>query len=324
MAAETARSEDFDSLPHVHVLPDMAVWSDGAYPSVLAGAEAASAEGRSRFMWLSQAELALAVGTSMLAIVFLLGDSFWWETGERVRGWERVALAVAVIVSFVVKIGSRLRQYDAQWFEARAVAETVKSMTWRYVTRADPFQGSGTDQQVDVAFHAAIRTTLRSSGAFHPRIYQELPISEQITPEMVQIRSRDLDERRKIFIQDRLDDQISWYSNKAARSERISARWFWLGLGLTAMALVAAIVSIQAFWVAVLISLFATLATATTVLSKLGRHDDIKKSYVLAAYELSFLRERVLAAVSEDELSEAVEASEEAISREHSMWIARQ
>ena len=164
---------------------------------------------------------------------------------------------------------------------------------------------------------------MRSSGAFHPRIYQALPISDQISPEMKQLRARETSQRRQLFVEARLDDQIRWYSQKAARSEQISARWFWAGLGLTALALVAAIVSIQAFWVAVLISLFATLSTATTVLSKLGRHDDIKKSYVLAAYELSFLRERVLDAVSEEELSEAVEASEEAISREHSMWIAR-
>jgi len=40
----------------------------------------------------------------------------------------------------------------------------------------------------------------------------------------------------------------------------------------------------------------------------LGRHDVVRKNYVTAAYELTMLR---------------VEAVEEAISREHSMWIAR-
>ena len=143
MTAESASFEGSEPYPAVHLLRDEVSWSDAAYPPVLEGAEAASAEGRYRFMRLSQAELVLAILTATLAIVFLLGDSFLWETTDRARGWERVALAVAVILSFVVKIGSRLRQYDAQWFESRAVAETVKSMSWRYVTRADPFQGDG-------------------------------------------------------------------------------------------------------------------------------------------------------------------------------------
>ena len=59
--------------------------------------------------------------------------------GELESGHRRRVAGVA----FVAKYVNRQRGYDALWFDGRAVAETVKSATWRYAMGARPLCRDG-------------------------------------------------------------------------------------------------------------------------------------------------------------------------------------
>jgi hypothetical protein len=54
-----------------------------------------------------------------------------------------------------------------------------------------------------------------------------------------------------------------------------------------------------------------------------GRHDELSKSYGLAAPELMVLHSRLELAETEEAFWQGVEETEAAISREHTMWMAK-
>jgi hypothetical protein len=72
-----------------------------------------------------------------------------------------------------------------------------------------------------------------------------------------------------------------------------------------------------------LISVLAAVSAAATAWTQLGRHDELAKSYGLAAHELMVLHSRLELADSEEAFRQGVEETESAISREHTMWMAK-
>jgi hypothetical protein len=63
--------------------------------------------------------------------------------------------------------------------------------------------------------------------------------------------------------------------------------------------------------------------SAIAAWTRFRRHDELSKSYSLAAQELAFLRAEVEDATHERAFRKAVDATESAISREHTMWMAK-
>jgi hypothetical protein len=48
--------------------------------------------------------------------------------------------AIVLLGSIVAKYVSKQRSDDKEWFDGRAVAESVKTLTWRYMMRLKPFE----------------------------------------------------------------------------------------------------------------------------------------------------------------------------------------
>ena len=82
-------------------------------------------------------------------------------------------------------------------------------------------------------------------------------------------------------------NQLGWYAGKSAANGRAAGRWFCVGLVLETAALGFAIFQITAKGTPDLVGLLAAVAIAATALKRLDRHDELSKSYGLAAYELT-------------------------------------
>jgi hypothetical protein len=293
-------------------------FEDGGYPPVYLAANAAAQHGHRRHDRFAQAELLILLVTAAISASF-----GWWEIGSReddVR-WEYTILAGLLIAAFVLKLAARVRGYDELWFTGRAVAETVKSAVWRYMMRVPPFDCP--DAEADIAFENTLRETLHARPIIATQLIAALPASHQLTPAMRQVRGAPLSARKARYLSSRLDDQIRWYTGKAAANDRAAARWFWMSLAFEGLALAAAVARIVASAMPDLVGIFATITAVAAALNQLGRHDELRKSYHLAAQELAFLRAPLERATTEDEFQHSVTASEDAISREHTMWMAK-
>jgi hypothetical protein len=118
----------------------------------------------------------------------------------------------------------------------------------------------------------------------------EEPTQEQVTNEMRQRRALPLEERRHLYLSARVDGQISWYLRRSERSQVMSARWFWGGVVVQVLLLIATVVAVRWLTLAAFICFFATVSSATSALARVNRHDESRRRYASAARELRHLR----------------------------------
>lgn len=210
---------------------------------------------------------------------------------------------------------------DRLWYAGRAVAESIKTVTWRYVCRAEPFQAD------DTIARSGFQQTLKAIVEQNREICQALTeyLDEaQITPAMKQMRARSLEERRATYAANRIGDQLSWYAKKAAFNRRMSKRFFWVLITTNSMAVICAVLRI----VYVDLQVWPTdvfVAAAASLLSwmQAQRFSELAASYALAAHEISLIKEQSLLADSDEKFSLFVGDAENAFSREHTQWVAR-
>lgn len=292
--------------------------TDDDYPALFVMADEASKRGQERYVLLSRLELIFVILAAGLGALI----SFLAFAGSNVAGTRAVAAVSGALLigAALVRAVSRSTQPTAKWFAGRAVAESAKSLAWRYMTHIEPFNVNVS--QADVLFVDALREVLgeRTLGTPTPR--QRSSGLQQITPPMRQIRSLSFHQRRKAYDELRLGDQLNWYTTKSATLRRSNDRWFAAGIAFEILALGSAMVLIAFPTGPNLIGIFASATAAATTFSRLRGDSEVADRYALAAQELSMIRGR-LQASNEHTFSDAVKDAEGAISREHKMWAAK-
>ena len=210
---------------------------------------------------------------------------------------------------------------DRYWYAGRAVAESIKTITWRYVCRAEPFQGN------DVVARSDFQQKLKAIVDQNKDVAQALTThldAPQITNAMTQMRAYSLEERKTTYAASRIRDQLTWYAKKSALNRRTSSAFFWAlifanGLAVLCATLRIAFVTVT-FWPT---DIF--VATAASLLSwmQAKRYSELAASYALAAHEIGLIREQSLQPNTDEEFSLFVGDAENAFSREHTQWVAR-
>jgi hypothetical protein len=283
------------------------------YPSTFDAADRASLDGQRAYRRLIQLELTLLVAGAALGTL----GAFVSGLGPVVP----VFAAAAFLLATGLKLINREREYDRQWFDGRAVAETTKALTWQYVMRVPPFEGDDADRRFVAQLLAAVEA--------RPRVVQAMaaiePGEPQITRSMRELRVADVATRRAVYRETRLADQVRWYRGRSLHHRARATRWFWLSLAAEVAGIAVALASLAISSIGQwnLLSLVAAIATAATAWSQLNRHDELSKAYALAFHELLLIDGLAETATTEEELAQVVQQGEGAISREHTMWMAK-
>jgi len=238
---------------------------------------------------------------------------------------------VVAILGLILLIGSLcltifiyLNEFEKLWYGGRAVAESVKTLAWRYMTRAEPFDAALTPKKADGRLTKSLAEILTNRKHLAGIFGGDLGSAPQITDQMREVRSLDTVTRKSIYLAQRIDGQRKWYSNKARDNQRAKGVWFAAVIVSQGLALLAA-----AFLVAhpdspvSLTGIFTTLASAFLAWMQLKRNQELAQSYGLAAHELGLIHARGEHVQTEEELSIYVSDAENAISREHTLWVAR-
>jgi hypothetical protein len=229
-----------------------------------------------------------------------------------------VVSVVAFAGALVITLVAAAKQVNENWYRARAVAESIKTLAWRYAVGGDPFLvGSA---EADAAFIERVQGLVkRLEGLDWP----SPSAPAQITAKMRELRAAPLSERTRAYLADRIDEQYGWYADKGATSRLRARQWE----GAAAAAAVAGVVVgvLRALTVIDLdlVGVMAALGAATSAWSQMRQHHTLASSYKIAALELTLIKERATNVADELEWSRFVSDAEEAISREHTMWLAR-
>ncbi|GAA2143547.1 hypothetical protein GCM10009760_30080 [Kitasatospora kazusensis] len=289
----------------------------------------------------------------------LLPEPFWTADRASVQGqrltvrWYRGQIALLVLAAAVAAVPGprhsgdgdvtpllsvaaflaagyywyRLRQVNPQrrWHEARAAAESVKALAWKYAVRARPFEGEADSAYADEDYLRQVGEVL---AAFEDEAVLPPGTVPEITREMRRLRTATLSVRRNLYLRSRVEGQRNWYRDRAAAYESQSASW---GLGTAALIIVGGAAAVAQASGALSVHLFGVCAAAAAAViawTQLKQLRPLASTYLLAAKELDLVERRLSdldlgGPEAEARWAALAGDAEDTVSREHTTWRAR-
>lgn len=281
------------------------------YPSLYQASDKFSSNAQSQYLLLVRLQLGLLVAGSIAAL--LRGTSHGF------------ALAAAILFFGGVSVSAilQIRRPDRDWYLGRAAAESIKTITWRFMMQAEPYRTADTIEQPRKQFLNDLRAILNQNQRLAQHFGGDYIKLEPVTQKMVEVRTLELTERLSFYQKHRIEDQRDWYAKRSKANLRHSAGWFWSVVVLQALAGTTALLDIAVPSSAWPIDALVVSATAVITWTQVKRFNDLATAYSLAAHEIVILKEMSGRVSNNEELSDFVKDAENAFSREHTQWVAR-
>lgn len=288
-----------------------------AYPTLFQQADQASIKAQRTFLRLTQWQAALLIMGTILSVTTSLANQEPWRT------IYNSSMAVCFFGSLIISLVIGRQKYEKTWYQGRALAESIKSASWLYMMRADILDN-------DVAknnFGKLLNTLLSTNDVLKAKL-AKLGINtwNEITQDMRQIRAKLVDERTRIYLNDRIMDQKSWYEKKAKENEKKQKIWFALLIIFQSLAILFVLIRILPItkdWQIWPIDVFTVITAFVIGWIQLKRFNELAAAYSLTVKEISFIEIAIEKVKSDQALAGFVSDAEKAFSREHTQWTAR-
>lgn len=252
--------------------------------------------------------------TLVLAAGFSVANSPAWQSA--------LAQALLLLAALGCSIYLAACRPDKYWYAARAIAESIKTMTWRYVSVAEPFDKD--EHLARAEFRNKLKALVEQNRDVAAKLIEHLQ-DAPISTEMDRMRAASLAERRQRYLDKRITDQLGWYAKKARFNANASKIFFALLISANVIAVVLALMRIkfhaEPIWPT---DVFIAIAACLLTWMQAKRFSELSTSYALAAHEINFIRGKAGEANSPKDFSLFVADAENAFSREHTQWVARQ
>ena len=283
------------------------------FPSLYQSADRTSVESQRTYLRLTKADL----------VVLILGAAVASITTQTASINQALLATSAVFISCgtILTIFLSQTRHKRKWYGGRAAAESIKTLTWRYMMRAEPFEEASSSKGTDERFLSSLSDVKLTGDTLS--LDEELGTLGNITPQMREVRNLKFEDRKNLYLDSRIQDQIRWYAAKAASNSRDQSTWFVLVGAAQTLGVAAAILLILAHesWINPT-GVLATIAASALAWLQTRQHEELSQSYTVAAQELGLIAD-LAPHVQESEFSTYVADAETAISREHTLWLAR-
>jgi hypothetical protein len=136
------------------------------------------------------------------------------------------------------------------------------------------------------------------------------------------VRRKSVTERANLYLTERIKGQLSWYTENSEENDKNGPPVLYLAAGTQAVACLVAVILIN-YEIPDFGGVFATASASALAWMQIRRYEDLAQAYSTAAKELSSIGSAQVAGFSEQQLSRFVLDAENAISREHTLWLAK-
>lgn len=281
--------------------------TEDEFPSLYVDANRVSIETQDRFTTSTKVVIIASLTTGLIGNLYT----------SKIAVIVQIVCALAVLTSACYLLFGKPQKI---WYSTRALAESIKTISWRYVARADPFNGD--DIQAALKFRQSVSELLRANSEASALRFESAH-TELITNKMNEIRYSSLEERKRDYLEFRINDQLNWYREKSKWNNRRSKFWY---SSLLISSLAALIVSLFRMDYDVPLQVDWIFSVPIAILSwvQIKKYQELASSYSLTAHEI-ILAKNEIEALDEDEkrFSDFVSNTESAFSREHTQWYAR-
>lgn len=286
------------------------------FPNYYQAADNISIKSQKAYLNIIRVDLISMIIAALLAIYSFqdVNQKFW------IYCFTGFFLLVGLILTIVLKS----KKYEDVWYQGRALAESSKTLTWRFITCAEYFEQSLSLNTVKERFIERIREVANEFKDLSASMDSKILNQEIITSKMLEVRNLSMNERKEYYIKNRIEDQQDWYSKKAEWNKGRYNFWFWIILASQFFAIVSVVILMNnpdSNWN--IVGLLTTIASSAISWLQIKQHQEQKQAYTTASEELNFIKELSYNVNSENQLSEFILDSENAISREHTLWLAQ-
>lgn len=284
------------------------VLADNDLPDVWKIADSASLAGQNWTLRFTVAKVGGGVLAAMGGAVSL------GEIGIAVGGWMILAGFVLALVSEIL---SWTFQPERAWYDGRAVAESVKTLAWRYSVCADPFPQTLTEREASDVLRRRIDSVTNELSDRVTFGGEDLVV----TRVMNQLRTQPFAMRKTSYIEGRTKDQQEWYAKKSRFNRNRSHTWRVILILTEILAVTLALGRLIGNWPVDLAGLLGAAIAAGAAWVAVKQFSPLASAYSVAAKELAIQADK-LRGIEETNWSMVVADAEEAISREHTTWLA--
>lgn len=233
-----------------------------------------------------------------------------------------IVTGILMLLSLVLTIIILTLKLEDTWYKGRALAESCKTVTWRFMTRTEPFQNNlDAENKFTKRIDELSNEFSELRQSMDSMLMSKSPL---ITDFMKEVRRLPLDKRKEFYIKNRVEEQKIWYSNKANYNRARYIRWFVIIIitqFLSALSIGYMIYSSDSNWN--LVGIFTTISASAISWLQVKRHQELKQAYTTAAHELNTILTLSNAINDDNAFSKFVIDSENAVSREHTVWLAQ-
>lgn len=255
-----------------------------------------------------------------LLIIAAIAGVFTLRLGNHGADYAGLVGALAFVAAISVRLYEEHVHDERAWYESRAAAESAKTLGWRYAVGGNPFPESMRDDEA----RQLLVTRLNDIG----RELAYIPMrgagatGGEVTAEMTSLRHAKRPDRIRAYEKERLGRQEAWYSAKSADKERRSRQWLWIVIIAEVAGLIGAAIKASGVTSVDLLGILAAASAAAGAWVQSRQYRTLATAYNLTARELRQISTLVIERMNADDWANFVDQAEEAISREHTMWVA--
>lgn len=283
--------------------------SDDLLPALYESADKIAKDSQSVFCWLFGMNLVFLTIAVVLSVFYVASVEF-------------IYCQIIVLFSslgITILLGYQLP--EKTWYGGRALAESTKTMAWRFMMKAEPFNVD--DTKSSELFLEKLKKLIRDNKEITSKSVASLG-KKEITDEMKSVRASKMADRQTYYLNNRIINQLNWYKNKSAFNQKRAKQFFYLIILVTLLAIAFSIFRISnptaEQWPT---DVYIGIASALLGWNQAKKFRELSASYAQTAYEINLIKAQADQVKTEKDFSIFVSDAENAFSREHVQWRAR-
>jgi hypothetical protein len=226
------------------------------------------------------------------------------------------------VASLIVFIIAKLDKPEQLWYNGRAVAESVKTRTWRWMMQVEPYQDIKDDIKRRNTFQEDLKQILQDNTV----IFKKLAVGESFNDNIIFtklmdcIYQKEWKDKLKFYKKYRIEDKYNWYCEKTKQNKHCNNIYFGIIIVLYILIIILMGFNIRCPSQWYPIGILSIMASTFITWIQAKRYNELHDSYALTTYDISlFAKEDI----NEKDFSNYVINSENAFSREHAQWYAK-
>jgi len=255
-------------------------------------------------------------------LTLLVTGSVFTMYSDEIENAPSFAIGI-FLMTLLLSVLQAYKRFDKIWYNGRAVAESIKTRSWRYMMKAEPYQDVDDINIVRAQFRSELKEILKENKDLGDNLNPTKGLGESVTDKMNLIRSLDMEERLNIYRKERIDDQRKWYARKAGINKRWATTWFCCVIVAHAFIIAFLIYKITHPKLVLPTDALIVIVGGIITWTQVKKYHELSTVYMLTAREIGIIKGDSEEVKTESQLSDFVKDAENAFSREHTQWFAR-